>query len=36
VESEGLWDYLLPDIQDGTINLSKGKYADLYNRRVDY
>ena len=35
VESEGLWDYLLPDIQDGTINLSKGKYADLYDRRVD-
>jgi hypothetical protein len=35
VESEGLWDYLLPDIQNGTINLSKGKYADLYDRRVD-
>ena len=35
VEGESLWDYLLPEIQDGIINLSKIRYAALYKLRIE-
>jgi hypothetical protein len=33
VKDEGLWDALLPDIQDGEIVLSKTEFSNLYRAR---
>lgn len=35
VEDGGLWDSLLPDIQNGTIQLSKSTFANLYRSRIE-
>jgi hypothetical protein len=35
VKDEGLWDSLLPDIEDGTIELGKSEFAALYKERIE-
>lgn len=34
VKDEGLWDYLLPYVQNGSVELSKKEFANLYEERI--